>query len=95
MDLVPFYEPGRDSQSPSSAPAGTGVGPVERLLGQAMNASELVFFLGAPLAHVVDYENRLRANRCEKVVREVARSCRALHLHAECVADQPGYANDA
>ena len=95
MDLVPFCEPRPDPEAPPSAPARAGVGPVERQLAQAMNASELMFFLGAPLAHVVDYENRLRASRCEKVVREVARSCRALHLHAQCAADQPGVANDA
>ena len=43
---------------------------------QPMNASELMYFFGAPLAHVVDYENHLRASRCEKTIREMTRGRR-------------------
>jgi hypothetical protein len=41
-----------------------------------MNASELMYFFGAPLAHVVDYEDHLRANRSEKTIREMTRGRR-------------------
>jgi hypothetical protein len=102
MDLVSSRDRERDSASLSPRPVRTQPGPIERKLAQAMNASELMFFFGAPLAHVVDYEERLRANRCEKVVREVARSCRTLQLHApiamppvQHAAGQPGDVNDA
>ena len=44
---------------------------------EAMSASELMFFFGAPLAHVVDYEQHERASRQEKAVRVLARSRRA------------------
>ena len=49
---------------------------------QPMNASELMYFFGAPLAHVVDYENHLRASRCEKTFREMTRGRRALGFPA-------------
>jgi hypothetical protein len=57
--------------------------PLSRPLGsspacQPMNASEQMYFFGAPLAHVVDYENHLRASRCEKTIREISRGRRAL-----------------
>lgn len=95
MDLVPYC----DTASRRSGPARTAPGPVELRLAQAMNASEQMYFFGAPLAHVVDYEDRLRATRCEKTVREVARSCRALQLDALTAlphaARQPEGANDA
>ena len=45
---------------------------------QPMNASELMYFFGAPLAHVVDYENHLRASRCEKTFREMTRGRRPI-----------------
>lgn len=102
MDLVAFRETGRDSASHSPTPACAPIGMVKRRLAEAMNASEQMYFLGAPLAHVAHYENRLRAARCDKWVREVARSCPALNFHAQVAlsaardaADQAGGANDA
>jgi len=52
------------------------------LCPEAMNASELMFFFGAPLAHVVDYEEHERAVRQEKASRVLARSRRTLDLAA-------------
>jgi hypothetical protein len=40
---------------------------------QTMPASEQMFFLGAPFAHVVRYEEELRATRPEKNLRRFAR----------------------
>jgi len=51
-----------------------------------MNASELMYFFGAPLAHVVDYENELRASRCERTIREMTRGRRALGFPAQLTA---------
>ena len=34
---------------------------------RSMSASEQMFFLGAPLAHVVQYEEFLRAGRIERI----------------------------
>ena len=42
-----------------------------------MNASELMFFFGAPLAHVVRYESHLREMRHTKTVRHLARTRKA------------------
>jgi hypothetical protein len=47
---------------------------------ETMNASELMFFFGAPLAHVVAYEEHERVSRQERAVRGFARSHRALDL---------------
>jgi len=102
MEMIPLCEPNKGAVSRSSGPGRAPIGPVERLLAQAMNASELLYFFGAPLAHVVDYEERLRAARCEKTIREVARNCRTLHLHTHAAPPpagaapvQSGVANDA
>jgi hypothetical protein len=51
-----------------------------------MSASELMYFHGAPLAHVVSYEDHLRATRCERIVRVVTRGRRALDSHVRAVA---------
>lgn len=40
---------------------------------ETMPASEQMFFFGAPFAHVVQYEEQLRANRHEKNLRRLAR----------------------
>jgi hypothetical protein len=48
----------------------------EALRPEAMSASELMFFFGAPVAHVVDYEEHQRASRRDKAVRALARSRR-------------------
>ena len=47
---------------------------------QALNASEQMFFFGAPLAHVVLYEQHLRATRQEKAIRQLARTRRTFDL---------------
>ena len=85
MELVPVCEPESGAAIRSPRPARAPLGPVERRLARAMNASEQMYFFGAPLAHVVDYEDRLRSSRCEKSIRDVARSCRALQLHPNAV----------
>ena len=101
MELVSSREPEHGAASSAAPPALTVIGPIELMLAKGMSASELTYFFGAPLAHVVEYENRLRAARSEKVVRAVARSCRTLHLHTCAAALSPGdddqgsIANDA
>ena len=40
---------------------------------ETMSAAEQMFFLGAPLAHVVQYEEGLRADRQERDLRRLAR----------------------
>ena len=47
---------------------------------QALNASEQMFFFGAPLAHVVLYEEHLRAVRQEKAIRQLARTPRSFNF---------------
>lgn len=42
-------------------------------LPQTMPASEQMFFFGAPFAHVVQYEEELRAGRHEKNLRQLTR----------------------
>jgi hypothetical protein len=51
---------------------GRPLGPEE------MTASELMFFHGAPLAHVVRYEEHLREQRAEKAARGLMRLPRSL-----------------
>ena len=41
--------------------------------GQPMSASEQMYYYGAPLGHVVQYEERLRNARCHKTIRELIR----------------------
>ena len=41
---------------------------------EAMNAPEQMFFFGAPLAHIVEYEEHLREVRREQAARRLARS---------------------
>jgi hypothetical protein len=93
MELVPLGDTG------SGLSARAPLGPVELLLAQAMNPSELTYVLGAPLAHVVDYENHHRAARCEKTIREATQSCRDLRHRVQATtppsSGQPGAANDA
>ena len=67
--------PGSDSYAWSftlTRPAGR-----ERVLPpETMNAAEQMFFFGAPLAHVVRYEDHLKAVRHEKAARGMARGGR-------------------
>ena len=66
--------------------------PVDRIgktvAPHAMSASELMYFFGAPLAHVVSYEDHLRTSRCEKTIRVVTRSRRAPDFYAQ-IAPSP------
>ena len=69
---------------PASAYAWSLVLPHPRdrtgLAAQALNASEQMFFFGAPLAHVVLYEEHLRAIRQEKAIRQQARTPRSFNF---------------
>jgi hypothetical protein len=49
--------------------------PGQPLDPETMNASELMFFFGAPLAHVVQYEDHLKASRNVRAARPLSR-CR-------------------
>jgi hypothetical protein len=49
---------------------------------EVMNASEQMFFFGAPLAHVVCYEEHLRQQRVERLARDSLRARRPLHDQA-------------
>jgi hypothetical protein len=51
-------------------------GPGRVLRPEAMNASEQMFFFGAPLAHVVQYEDHLKAVRHERAAKDLARGGR-------------------
>jgi hypothetical protein len=44
------------------------------LRAETMNAAEQMFFLDAPLAHVVQYEEHLRAVRQERATRRIVRA---------------------
>ena len=100
-------EPVRLCRSDESLPSRTSepAAAAERLAAspaQAMSASELMYFFGAPLAHIVEYQDRLRTTRCEKSLRLVARSRRAcgfaaqLAMAASTLAiPRPGGADDA
>jgi hypothetical protein len=55
-------------------------------------------FFGAPLAHIVAYEDCLKAARCDKTIREVARNCRAARFLVQLATlptDRQEIANDA
>jgi hypothetical protein len=56
---------------------------------EEMNASELMFFFGAPLSHVVRYEDHLRAARAEKLARGAMRSRRSFDLVKEMTGPRP------
>ena len=67
-------------------PAGTGrdrcwtlalprpLGANRSLRAETMDAAELMFFYGAPLAHVVEYGDHLKAMRREQAARRLARA---------------------
>lgn len=54
------------------------------LMAESMTASEQMFFLGSPLAHVVQYEDELRADR----LRRVANLRQARRLIADIAASE-------
>ncbi len=54
----PTYWPNSGKPDPSA----------HTLAAETMTASEQMFFLGAPLAHVVDYEEALREDRLRRSV---------------------------
>ena len=90
MTLVHLRQPPQDRPSYSWSlvlPRRRGQGYA--LQDEAMNASELMFFFGAPLAHVVDYEQHLKAARYERAARESSRGRRAPYfLTAQAEAAQ-------
>ena len=47
---------------------------------ETLNASEQMFFFGAPLAHVVRYEEHLKATRQERTFKHLARSRRVFNF---------------
>ena len=51
-------------------------GAEKALRPETMNASELMFFFGAPLAHVAAYEAHLKTSRQERAFREMVRARR-------------------
>ena len=77
-------------------PAGTWTGALYRWhislrrplpTAERMTAGEQMFFLGAPLAHVVEYERHLRTLRVSGPGRDTARLTRiAIRWPAEAVA---------
>jgi hypothetical protein len=86
MDLVPIRTPlpaaGRYAWTIAlPRPGRGGTAPV----AQDMDASELMFFFGAPLAHVVHYEQHLRQVRAEKAQRALLRSRRPFDHAAPCL----------
>ena len=60
--------------------------PGGTLRPDAMNASELMFFFGAPLAHVIQYEEHLRESRRE---REFALARRTARFIDPAAIDEP------
>jgi hypothetical protein len=56
---------------------------------EEMNASEMMFFFGAPLSHVVRYEDHLRAARAERLARGAMRSRRSFDLVSEMTGPHP------
>ena len=83
MELVQLCRPGRNAQPSSTHAFARARGDGDAQLSQAMSASELMYFFGAPLAHIVEYQDRLRSTRCEKSFRAAARSRRACDFAAQ------------
>jgi hypothetical protein len=52
----------------------------------AMNASELMYYHAAPLAHIVDYETHMRARLRQASIRRSRRCNRSRTLRARVVA---------
>jgi hypothetical protein len=87
MDVVQLREPAPQPRSYSwtvalSRPAKPGV----PLRCAELNASEQMFFFGAPLAHVVCYEEHLRQQRVERLARDSLRARRPIHFQAEAAS---------
>jgi hypothetical protein len=62
----------------------------ERFLrAETMNAAEQMFFFGAPLAHVVQYEEHLRSSRQEQAARRMMRGRGPLNFGRELAALAP------
>lgn len=72
--------------------------PGQPLDPDTMNASELMFFFGAPLAHVVQYEDHLKAVRNTRSSRPLGRCRRApefaLHQSLPDASAKPGVGHD-
>ena len=90
MELVQLCRSGRNARPSSTRALAPASGDGDAQLLQAMSASELMYFFGAPLAHIVEYQDRLRSTRCEKSFRAAARSRRACDFAAQlAVAASP------
>jgi hypothetical protein len=76
LDLPRPQQTMRDRCWTLALPRPSGADP---LLGpEMMTAAEQMFFFGAPLAHVVQFEEHLRLTRQEQAARRLLR-CRGLH----------------
>jgi hypothetical protein len=87
MDVVQLRRPAPQARPYSwtvalSRPARPGV----PLRSDELNASEQMFFFGAPLAHVVCYEEHLRQQRAERLARDSMRARRPVHFQVEATA---------
>ncbi len=47
---------------------------------ETLNASEQMFFFGAPLAHVVQYEDTVRVARQDRTIKQITRARRAFNF---------------
>jgi len=81
MEIAELHHPPRNADSYAwTLVLPRRAGPGKTLRPEQLNASEQMFFFGAPLAHVVRYEEHLKAMRHEKAARVAARSRRAPEL---------------
>jgi hypothetical protein len=98
MELVPSREPAHDTTSGAPTPGHGSLGPVELRLAQAMNASELMYFSARRWRTSSRTKTCLKAARCDKTIREVARNCRAARFLVQLATlptDRQEIANDA
>lgn len=82
MGIFQFFRLGQNADGGSDDPATLEGSLDDTVAPEAMSASEQMYYFDAPLAHVVDYEDRLRMSRCEKTIRVVNRSRRPTHFAA-------------
>ncbi len=83
MELVQLCRPEQQAGSGSTRSVTGDSAPPD------MNASEQMYFLGAPLAHVVAYEDTLRTARCEKTIRDGSRGRRPAGFPAQLASPLP------
>ena len=79
MDMVQLRRPAPPARPYSWTVALSRPAQAGAPLGmEEMNASEQMFFFGAPLAHVVSYEEHLRQLRAERAARDLLRTRRPI-----------------